>query len=48
MSKKITNLAGHNETELCDCRVVPVENASFNSDVSRGSPLVEVGRATAH
>lgn len=25
-----------------------IENASFDGDVSRGSPLVEVGRTTTH
>ena len=43
-----TDLAWDDETDVCDSSVVSVEDTSFHSDVSGGSPLVKVGRATSN
>ena len=42
------DLPWHNETQSSDGCVVAIENSSFERDVSRDSPLVEVSRSAAY
>lgn len=44
----MTDLARDDEADVCNGCVVSIEITSFYGDVSRGSPLVEVGRTTSH
>ena len=44
----MTDPAWHDDAEVNDGSVVTVQYTSFHCDVSRGSPLIEVGRTTAH